>query len=107
MLHVMDLGATVDGDRRRQPRIEELALVVAEDHDRLRLDRFKLLAELIERPATLLEAALADVGFDLRRKAGRTLLQQRVEIVGLAAIPVYLVFAIRLRPQVPLLSGGR
>ena len=44
VLHVADLAAAVDGDRRRQPGVEELALIVAEDDHRVRRDLVELRA---------------------------------------------------------------
>ncbi len=107
VLHVADLAAAVDRDRRRQPRVEELTLVVAEDDHGIGRDLVELLAERLERGAALHEALTPLLHRDLVRKAGRTRLQQRLVVVGLPAEPVILVLAVGLRAQVPLLRRRR
>jgi hypothetical protein len=103
VLHVADRLAAVHGDRGRQAGIEELALIVADDHDSVRRDLVELPAQRLERRAALHEALAPLLHHDLLRKARRAGLEQRRIVVRLAAIPVVLVLTVRLRPQIPLL----
>ena len=49
VLDVADLVAAIDRDRRRQPGVEELALVVADDDHGIRRHLVELPAERVER----------------------------------------------------------
>src|SRR5581483_5138335 len=107
VLHVLDLPAAVYRDRRREPLIEKFALIVADDNHGLRRGLLEFLPERLHGAPALLESFAADLNRGLLGKSRRAFLQKTLEIVGLAPVPVLLVFAIRFRAQIPLLGRRR
>ena len=103
MLDVADRFAAIDGNRRRQARVEEFALIVADDDDGVRSDLVELVSKGFERRPALHEALATLLHHDLVGEAGRTRLQQPRVVVGLAAEPVVLVLLVRFGAEIPLL----
>ena len=96
MLNVHDLGTAIDGDGRREVFVKEFALVVADDHDGFRAGLRELGAERLQGFAAARVAFTAGLDVHLICESGCALLEQGFVVIGAAAIPVALVFAIRL-----------
>ncbi len=105
MLDVADRLAAIDGNRRRQARIEELALIVADDDNGVRGDLVELVSKGFERRTALHEALSTLLHRDLVGESRRTRLQQPRVVVSLAAEPMVLVLFVRLGAEIPLLGG--
>src|SRR4029434_3920376 len=103
MLDVTYRLATIYRNRRRQARVEELALIVPDDDDGIGRDFVELVTEGVEGGPALHEALTALLHHDLVGEARRTRLQQPGVVVGLAAEPMVLVLLVRLGAEVPLL----
>ncbi len=79
MLHVADLAAAIHGDRRRQARVEELPLIVADDDHGIRGDLVEFLPQRFEGLPAFPEALAPDLHGDLVREPRRALLRGATE----------------------------
>src|SRR6185295_17273714 len=83
------------------------ALIVAKDDDRIGRSLLEFLSEYFHRTAALLKTIAADFDGYLIGEPGRTQLHQFFEVVSLAAKPMFLIFAIGFRAQIPLFRRRR
>jgi hypothetical protein len=107
VLHVADRAAAIHRDRGREPGVEELTLVVAEDHHRIRANLVELPPQRLERCPAFRESLTPLLDRDFVRETWLPRFQQRLVIVGLPAEPVILVLTVSFRAQIPLLRRRR
>ncbi len=106
MLQVLDLGATIYGDGRRETLIEKLALIVTQDYDGFGSGFLEFLSQRLHGPVTLFKPRVLGLHRNFGGESGRPFSQQSFIIVGLSAKPVLLVFAIGLGSKIPFLGRG-